>query len=206
MRAITGRIYNKEFKTFFFYCSSIFWQMLLSVCAATQNCILKKNISIQEDHHKVTIADIASWYLIPFAFTTRQNSTKVNSHWSFLAHITQHPVNKIIRVLYTIVYSKVFNRCRCRINKAPVYLLSEFWQNGSALCHNLQNLDDQCFTPVLSKFKEILLLITDIGTCWKLCHFWNTCGFAAFSHGLLWSKSWLYFSVFKSCIKLGTVV
>lgn len=78
LRAITGRIYNKEFKTFFFYCSSIFWQMLLSVCAATQNCILKKNIYIQEDHHKVTIADIASWYLIPFAFTTRQNSTKVN--------------------------------------------------------------------------------------------------------------------------------
>lgn len=109
-------------------------------------------------------------------------------------------MNKIIRVLYTIVYSKVFNRCRCRINKAPVYLLSEFWQNGSALCHNLQNLDDQCLTPVLSKFKEILLFITDIGTCWKLCHFWNTCGFAAFSHGLLWSKSWLYFSVFKSCI------
>lgn len=109
-------------------------------------------------------------------------------------------MNKIIRVLYTIVYSKVFNRCRCRINKAPVYLLSEFWQNGSALCHNLQNLDDQCLTPVLSKFKEILLLISDIGTCWKLCHFWNTCGFARFSHGLLWSKSWLYFSVFKSCI------
>lgn len=70
--------YTTRNKTFFFYCSSIFWQMLLSVCAATQNCILKKNISIQEDHHKVTIADIASWYLIPFAFTTRQNSTKVN--------------------------------------------------------------------------------------------------------------------------------
>lgn len=69
---------TRNLKHFFFYCSSIFWQMLLSVCAATQNCILKKNISIQEDHHKVTIADIASWYLIPFAFTTRQNSTKVN--------------------------------------------------------------------------------------------------------------------------------
>lgn len=69
---------TRNLKHFFFNCSSIFWQMLLSVCAATQNCILKKNISIQEDHHKVTIADIASWYLIPFAFTTRQNSTKVN--------------------------------------------------------------------------------------------------------------------------------